>query len=175
MWMKLQTGTQNWLKPPNRQTINKPSILCLGRTLYSACFMCSAIRTTKEQLLPSYIHLLFLGSRSQTYNFCEIDTIRWNVRVLSAVLFIGAFSCKQANILDWRSRAFKKVPSTMRASFFRLTDKNIRKLPRRTKKSFQLTTADLLGPFQQPCPPEYFIRLYLFGSPVHSPQVLKYR
>ena len=38
---------------------------------------------------------------------------------------------------------------------------------------FGLTTADLLGPFQQLCPPEYFIWLYLLGSPVHSPQVLK--
>ena len=38
---------------------------------------------------------------------------------------------------------------------------------------FGLTIADLLGPFQQLCPPEYFIWLYLLGSPVHSPQVLK--
>ena len=119
-----------------------------------------------------------------TRDFCENGNKRWDTHII--IIFLTFVRRIFLHFLI--TRALNK--DIVCAFFYVVSDNWIRRLRNLDEtliisqttsikaarsQSWQLTTADLLGPFQQPCPPEYFIRLYLFGSPVHSPHVLKYR
>ena len=56
--MKPQTGTQNWLKPPNRQTIIDPRVVMTRNSVFLAAQFYTK-RSQMQSSLPSMIVAVF--------------------------------------------------------------------------------------------------------------------